>query len=111
MMLPPSIQRLFYRYHADRLDTDRHAAMIIPTVLSDGSVEDWEWLFRVYDWEPIQAWIAEPGHAAMLPPPMERFWTLILLGTPQETPRWAGGNTRRTVPKGALPEWFPDDLR
>ncbi len=40
--------------------------------------------------------------------PMERFWTLILLGTPHETPRWAGGNARRRIPKDALPEWFPD---
>lgn len=110
-MLPSYIQRLFYRYHADRLDTVRHADIIIPTVLSDGTVDDWKWLFHVYGWESLQAWIAERGRAATLPPPMERFWTLILLGTPQETPRWAGGNARRTVPANALPEWFPDDLR
>ncbi len=111
MMLPDSIQRLFYRYHTDRLDTDRHTALIIPTVLSDGTVDDWEWLFQVYGWETIQAWIGKPGHASMLPPPMERLWTLILLGIPQETPRWAGGNARRTVPEDALPGWFPNDLR
>ncbi|NMP24400.1 hypothetical protein HIJ39_18930, partial [Sulfobacillus sp. DSM 109850] len=80
MTLPMRIQRLFYRYHADLLDSERHAAVIIPTVLSDGALDDWDWLFRVYGWEAIRAWIAEPGHAAMLPPPMERFWTLILLG-------------------------------
>ena len=111
MMLPGPIRRLFYRYHADQLDTDRHAALIIATVLSDGAVEDWEWLFQVYGWHAMQVWIAEPGHAAMLPPPMERFWTLLLLGTPEETPRWAGGNARRAVPASALPAWFPDDLR
>lgn len=111
MRLPASTQRLFYRYHADRLDTAQHAAVIIPTVLADGAVEDWQWLFRVYGWETIRAWIATPGQAALLPPPMERFWTLILLGTPRETPRWAGGNARRMVPKDALPAWFPDDLR
>jgi hypothetical protein len=111
MMLPVAIQRLFYRYHADLLDTDRHAAIIIPTVLSDGTFEDWRWLFQVYGWDTICHWISEEGHAAMLPPPMERFWTLILLGTPQETPRWAGGNARRIVPENALPTWFPDDLR
>jgi hypothetical protein len=109
MTLPNRIQRLFYRYHADRLDTDQHANIIIPTVLADGTVDDWDWLFRVYGWETIRAWIAE--HAASLPPPMERFWTLILLGAAQETPRWAGGNARRTVPNAALPPWFPDDLR
>ena len=111
MTLPLPIQRLFYRYHAERLDTERHAALIIPTVLSDGTVDDWEWLFRVYGWESIQAWIAKPENSATLPPPMEQFWTLILLETPRNTPRWAGGNGRRIVPRDALPEWFPDDLR
>lgn len=28
MILPSSIRRLFYRYHADRLDPERHAAII-----------------------------------------------------------------------------------
>lgn len=111
MTLPLRIQRLFYRYHADLLDTDRHATLIISTVLSDGTLDDWEWLFRTYGWHVLRAWIMDRGHAQMLPPPMERFWTLILVGTPQETPRWAGGNARRTVPSHALPDWFPDDLR
>lgn len=111
MTLPLHIQRLFYRYHADRLNTERHAAIIIPTVLSDGTIEDWEWLFRMYGWETLQQWIEEPGNAQILPPPMERFWTLIFLGTPKETPRWADGNARRIVPEDALPEWFPDDRR
>ncbi len=111
MTLPLRIQRLFYRYHTDRLDPERHAAIIIPTVLSDGTVEDWDWLFRVYEWDAIQQWIKEPRNAQILPPPMERFWTLIFLGTLKETPRWTGGNARRIVPEDALPEWFPADLR
>ncbi len=111
MMLPDAIQRLFYRYHADRLDSDRHAAIIIPTVLSDGDIEDWAWLFQVYGWDAVRTWMAEPGHAATLPPPMERLWSAILLGTPKETPRWMGGNARRTVPEDALPTWFPKELR
>lgn len=111
MMLPLRVQRLFYRHHADQLDTERHAGIIIPTVLADGAVEDWEWLFGVYGWEIIATWVAEPRHASMLPPPMERFWTGILLGAPRESPRWAGGNGRRTVPADALPDWFPDALR
>lgn len=65
MTLPPSIQRLFYRYRADRPDTERHAAIII---LADGSANDWEWLFQVYGWNAVQAWIAAPGHAMMLCP-------------------------------------------
>ncbi|PSR22589.1 hypothetical protein SAMN00768000_3630 [Sulfobacillus thermosulfidooxidans DSM 9293] len=111
MTLPPSLHRLFYRYHADQLDTERHAALIIPTVLADGDFPDWDWLFAVYGWDTIQQWIQEPGHAASLPPPMEWLWTAILLGTPQETPRWSGGNARRSVPPDALPAWFPPEWR
>jgi len=74
MKLPPSVQRLFYRYHAGRLDTDRDAALIIPTVMEEGSLDDWEWLFSTYGWESLAAWVA--AHASQLSPPMERFWTL-----------------------------------
>ena len=42
MTRPSSLQRLFYRYHADHLDTDRRAAILIPTVLADGSRDDWD---------------------------------------------------------------------
>ncbi|PSR33819.1 MAG: hypothetical protein C7B46_08205 [Sulfobacillus benefaciens] len=111
MRLPPKIQRLFYRYHADRLDPNHHAAIIIPTVLADGDLPDWNWLFAVYGWDTIRHWIQAPGHAASLPPPLEWFWTAVLLDSPQETPRWSGGNARRQVPQDALPHWFPDDLR
>ena len=106
-----SLQGLFYRYHADRLDTNHHAAIIIPTVLGDETVDDWNWLFQVYGRAAIQTWMAAPGHAATLPPLRERLWTLILVGIPRKTPRWVGGNARRIVPQDALPAWFPDDLR
>jgi hypothetical protein len=109
MSLPRSIQRLFYRYHADRLDPGRHAAIIIPTVLAEGTLEDWDWLFAVYGWDTIAAWIAEPAHRALLPPPMAHFWTLVLLGRAESWPLWGGPH--RTVPPDALPDWFPDALR
>ncbi|WP_242939462.1 DUF6922 domain-containing protein [Sulfobacillus thermosulfidooxidans] len=107
MKLPEKLQRLFYRYHADRLDTTRHALIIIPTVLADGTLEDWDWLFDVYGWDTLQQWIREPLHARMLPPAMERFWTLVLDGVPRETPRWQGGNALRRVPPMRCPIGFP----
>ena len=111
MILPPPIQQLFYRYHRDLLDSERHRDIIIPTVLATGSLEDWDWLFRTYGWETLRGWMATPGHALELPPPMECLWTTVLLGTSQQTARWSGGNRRRTVPPEALPRWFPPDLR
>ena len=86
MSLPPSIQRLFYRYHyhyhAERLDPERHAAIIIPTVLAEGTLEDWDWLFAAYGWDTIDAWIAEPDQRALLPPPTAHFWTLSFSAGP-----------------------------
>ena len=109
MTLPDSVQRLFYRYHADRLDTAHHADVIVATVLADGALADWDWLFEVYGWQGLRDWIAVPSHAMELPPPLERFWTLILLGEAHETRRWSGGNARRVVPASGLPDWFPQE--
>ncbi len=100
MMLPPSVQRLFHRYHADRLDPQRHAAVIIPTILEEGAVEDWQWLFATYGWDAIRRWVADPARASQLSPRVEWFWTAVLLDAPHETPRWSGGNGRRRVPRG-----------
>ncbi|MCY0877819.1 MAG: hypothetical protein OWU84_02595 [Firmicutes bacterium] len=109
MRLPLTVQRLFYRYHADRLDSDRHAEIIISTVLADGNLDDWEWLFAVYGWNALAKWIAEPAHRNLLPPPMASFRTLILVGQSDPTSRWGGPH--RLVPPDALPDWFPDALR
>jgi hypothetical protein len=108
--LPEAVQRLFHRYHADRLDTERHADVVLATVLAYGSLDDWDWLFQTYGWPRVRAWIAAPGRAQALPPPMERFWTMILLGAPQETPL-RSGNALRRVPPEALPAWWPPELR
>jgi hypothetical protein len=40
MLIPPPVQRLFHRYHTERLDPRRHAAIIIPTMPEEGAVED-----------------------------------------------------------------------
>jgi hypothetical protein len=111
MTLPPSVQRLFHRYRADQLDTERHAAIIIPTVMDTGTLEDWLWLLRTYGWDTIRAWIANPDHAAQLAPPNEWFWTGLLLDKPHMTPRWSGGNRRRRILPDALPDWWPDAWR
>ncbi len=109
MKLPESIQRLCYRYHADRLDTEHHRSIIIPSVLDQGGVEDWDWLFATYGWDAIAGWIAEPANRELLAPAMARFWSIILLGIDQKPDRWSG--PCRMVPAGALPEWLPAELR
>lgn len=111
MILPADVQRLFYRYHPGNLDPDRHQDVIIPTVLSDGTLADWDWLFGLYGWEALRNWLRDPQYAQLLPPPMEHFWSTVLLGEPKESPHWSGGNALREVPPDALPAWFPPDLR
>ena len=110
MTLPESIKRLFYRYHADRLDTTEHEQVIIQTILEDGSLTDWSWLFATYGWDAVRDWVANPVHAAQLSPRVEWFWTCVLLGRPHETPRWDGGNHRRPVPVDAVPNWLVEEL-
>ncbi len=73
MMLPLKIRHLFYRYHAEQLDTIRHLSVIVPTVLNDGTIEDWDWLFQVYTWETIVDWLKNPVNASMLSPHLEKF--------------------------------------
>ncbi len=63
MILPIVVQRLFYRYHAELLDTNRDAAIIIPTVLSDGTLDDWD----EYGWEFLRDWIAVAEHRKCSP--------------------------------------------
>ena len=111
MRLPTDVQRLFYRYHADRLDTESYQSLIIHTVLEDGEIADWRWLFETYGKDTVCKWVAEPKQASQLSPRVEWFWTCVLLGKPHETPRWAGGNGRRVVPADALPDWWPAGLR
>jgi hypothetical protein len=111
MRLPPGIQRLFYRYHADRLDTTTYQSLIIQTVLEDGMVDDWRWLFETYGKDTVREWVDDPARAAQLSPRVEWFWTCVLLRKPHETPRWSGGNGKRVVPVDALPDWWPNELR
>ena len=111
MKLPPDVQRLFYRYHAERLDTVTYQSLIIQTVLEEGEVADWRWLFATYGKDTVREWVTDPARASQLSPRVEWFWTCVLLHNPHETPRWSGGNGRRVVPAGALPDWWPDNLR
>lgn len=107
MRLPPDIQRLFYRYHADRLDTATYQSLIIQTVLEDGMVPDWCWLFETYGRGVVADWVAAHGSEV---PRVEWFWTCALLGKPHGTPRWSGGNGRQVVPADALPDWWPQEF-
>lgn len=108
MILPQAIQPLFHRYHADHLDTERHALIIIPTVLQWGNWDQIQWLFQTYGWDRIQDWMThETLGQGLLSPAVEWFWTGVLLGEPRHAQSWTAGNGLRTVPPESLPDWWP----
>ncbi|WP_298340071.1 hypothetical protein [Ferrimicrobium sp.] len=97
MRLPQALGYLFYRYRTDNIDTKKHFNLIVMTVLNDGSLDDWRWLFACYGWQQIRDWVADSQNSRSLSPEMETFWTGMLLATPRKRDRWAGGNGVRTT--------------
>ena len=103
--IPDRVSRLFYRYKVERLDTETHADLIILTVLEHGSLDDWRWLFGTYGWDRIKSWVNLPEHSMQMNPPMESFWTLILLGVERKRDWYSGGNGLR-IPSEVEPDWL-----
>lgn len=108
--LPPALAPLFHRYAWQTLDTSRHAAVIIPTVLQWG---DWEadlWLFETYEWDTIRDWLAHDLQTSRtLPDAAQTFWTTAFWGKPflppsESSQRWAAN--RRHVPPDSVPAWL-----
>ncbi|HBQ96456.1 MAG: hypothetical protein M1294_11380 [Firmicutes bacterium] len=108
MMLPETLQPLFHRYKADQLETEKHALIIIPTVLQFGDWNQIHWLFQTYGWDYIKSWISDETQVqGLLSPIVEWFWTLVLLGKPRQVQNWTTGNRLRSVPPESLPDWWP----
>ncbi|WP_298210032.1 hypothetical protein [Ferrimicrobium sp.] len=95
MRLPEALGYLFHRYRTDNIDTKTHFNLVVMTVLNDGSLDDWRWLFAYYGWQQIRDWVADSQNSRALSPEMETFWTRMLLATPRKRDRWAGGNNVR----------------
>lgn len=77
MTLPPSIAALFWDFDERVVDWDRHRDLVIGRVLSQGSLEDMQWVRRQAGDEELRAWIRR-ARGRVLSRSQLRFWQLLL---------------------------------
>ena len=80
MNLPESFAGLFKNYIFETLDDDRHAALVIKTVLSRGSWEQIMWLFKRYGREKVgEVFLDDYNGLRTLPESTRRLWELLFV--------------------------------
>lgn len=83
MKIPSEIRPLFHNYDPDTLDTERHAPLIIKTVMQGGTWEQVLWAARFYGRERFEAVLrADVEGNQTLPRPVANFWSVVLWGRP-----------------------------
>ncbi|MEW6174024.1 MAG: hypothetical protein AB1510_13360 [Bacillota bacterium] len=100
MKLPVFLAGLFRNYAAETIDTEKHAGMIIKTVLAYGTWEQIMWLFEYYGVERVRAVFREDYYGLRtLPESARRLWGLVFLNeAPPAEPAAAKWRCRRKVP-------------
>lgn len=89
-VIPGSLKPFFQDVNFEALDPQRDSAVIIERTLSEGSVEENQWLFACYGSDRITEWVSARG-AYRLPKHRQALWYL-LLGLPLPAERitlWA----------------------
>lgn len=77
---------MFHSYEPSSIDLDRHAGLIIRTVLASGTWEQVLWLFREYGWERVKEVVLADHHGLRtLPEPTRRLW-LAVFSEPGQPP-------------------------
>lgn len=80
MKLPDSFSGLFKNYVFETIDDEKHAALVIKTVLSRGSWEQIMQLFRWYGRERIgEVFLEDYCGLKTLPEPTRRLWELLFV--------------------------------
>ena len=62
MNVPPKHHWLFWDVEADALDSELHAAYVLPRVLEYGGWEDVRWVIATYGLERIHSFLRDVGH-------------------------------------------------
>lgn len=76
--LPDELAPLFHNYQPSSIDLDRHAGLVIRTVLAEGTWEQVLWLFREYGWDRVrQVVLADHRGLRTLPEPTRRLWLAV----------------------------------
>lgn len=82
MSLPGFLHPLFHNYEPEAIDPDRHAGLVIRTVLAAGTWEQVLWLFRRYGKERVrEVFLKDCRGLRTLPEPTRRLWSLVFLGS------------------------------
>lgn len=89
--LPEGVRGLFRNYRADELDLERHAALIIPQVLTRGTWAQTKWLFRQYGWDGVKrAFLDDLARAHTMPESAHVLWATVFdIPLPKPPNRWA----------------------
>ena len=83
--MPDELAPLFHNYEPSSIDLDRHAGLVIRTVLAEGTWEQVLWLFREYGWDRVrQTVMADHRGLRTLPEPTRRLW-LAVFSDPADT--------------------------
>lgn len=81
MTLPEMISPLFHNYDPETIDPERHAGLVIRTVLAAGTWEQVRWLFRHYGFDRVRTIVlADCRGLRTLPEPTQRLWSLVFAG-------------------------------
>lgn len=81
--IPSSAAPFFQEFRLEKLRIDVDRALIIERILAYGNQEELKWLFRVYGWEAIKAWVAQSGER-LLPKRRFRLWVVVFSLTEEE---------------------------
>lgn len=112
MRLPDSLAHLFKNYVFDTLDDQRHAGLVIRTVLAYGQWEEILWLFRHYGREKVkEVFLNDYCGVRSLPEATLSLWETLFV--PESLVPVEGG--RRDVLPPAAEKWrlrrFPTTLK
>ncbi|MGE5484731.1 MAG: DUF6922 domain-containing protein [Ignavibacteriales bacterium] len=80
MKLPDSFSRLFENYIFETIDDDKHATLVVKTVLARGDWDQIMWLFKRYGKERVgEVFLEDYYGLRTLPESTRRLWELLLV--------------------------------
>lgn len=94
---------LFHNYRLESLDLDRHAALVIRTVLAQGSWDQVRWLFARYGWAAVEAQFrVDLAGCRSLPRDALAFWQNVFM--PDQPPTVTADPRDRWRPTRPTPD-------
>lgn len=97
MRLPAALAHLFRNYVFDTLDDQRHAGLVIRTVLAYGEWEEILWLFRHYGREKVkQVFLDDYYGLRSLPAATRSLWETLFVPDSLTPAKKAGGSAPST---------------